>query len=105
MKMNKHIYLGIDKTLTKCCILKSIADKETILSNLNSLDESDFTHDCTNWMGCDEIDRTLKIENYHTIGEVIPLVKPLIYRGSDDDMGHSYDWQFTVYCLQPVAEI
>ena len=60
------------------------------------LSSQDFRHDSTNWNGCDDISRTLKLRNLRLTGREIILPRPIVFRGVDPDMGHHYNWTYPV---------
>lgn len=104
--MKKHIFLGANPNGT-CCLLKTLASFEQVVESKNDLNVSDFTHESTNWCGCDKIERTCEKRKVELTGRSIVLEKPLIFKGSDDDMGHVYPWKFEVnkICeLRPIEE-
>lgn len=71
-------------------------DKKEVLSNLS------FTDHSTNWSGCDDIERICDIKNIKCVDR-IELTKPLVFRGSDYDSGHTYEWSIKVVEIRTVA--
>ena len=102
--MKKNTFLGIDRTGKYCCILLSHLDLDTIKNHLADLEESDFEHDSTDWNGCDDYRRTLQIKNLELTGRSIFLPHCLVFSGTDNDMGHSYDWKFEVKTIAETNE-
>lgn len=92
--MTKHLYLGVQNG--RACILKSLADFETLSANVSAIESTDFTHDATNWGGCDAVERTCRIEGVSPTGRTIDLIHPLTFYGTDYDMGHEQRWVFMV---------
>ena len=90
--MKKHIMLGVNNN--KCCILKCLLPFDALISN--KIESSDFENSCSNWCGCDAIDRTLDIIKMKQTGNVIVLDNPIVFQGQDYDWGHSYEWLFEV---------
>lgn len=101
--MRKDIMLGVNSKSNRCCKLLCLVPFERIMSS--EVEESDFIHDSTNWCGCDEIKRTLKIIKMKQTGKKIVLDKPIVFHGSDYDMGHVYPWQFEVDEIHELEEI
>jgi hypothetical protein len=94
--------LGVSKDGKMACILKSLADFDTLNDNRYDIEASDFVHDATNWGGCDYIERTCKLEMLRGTGRIIELESPITFFGVDDDMGHSYSWSFNVVQIREV---
>lgn len=84
--------LGVNKN--KCCILTCLIPFNNLIPD--EIEVSDFNHDCTNWNGCDDIERTLRFIETKQTGNVIVLDNPIVFRGVDNDWGHSYEWLFEV---------
>ena len=101
--MKKHIMLGVNKKGNRCCQLSCLVPFDGLV--VSELEASDFKHDCTNWNGCDEIQRTLEILRMKQTGKKITLDKPIVFYGSDYDWGHTYDWKFEVYEIHELTEI
>lgn len=100
--MKKNKYLGLNKDKTKCCILESLADFSTIYNNRDQLETTDFLHSSTDWGGCDDIKRTLKLQQWKMYYNTIKLSKPLHFCGYDSDCGNSYGWNFDVWFIADV---
>ena len=94
--MKKNVFLGIDTEGKMCCLLYSFLTFDVIKQNLADLEENDFLHDCTNWRGCDRVERTLKIKQIATTGRKVYLPHKLLYAGFDSDMGQIDEWTFEV---------
>ena len=92
--MKKYNTIGVNKR-GKCCILSCVVPFSSF--NANEIEASDFKHDCTNWGGCDDLERTLGLQGYKLTGNKIELPKPITFHGSNSDMGHNYSWEFDVY--------
>lgn len=103
--MKKNTYIGLDKNGKHCCLLYSHLSYDVINNNLADLEEDDFVHDCTNWCGCDEVDRTLHAKNLSLTGRKIYLPHNLDFCGYDDDMGHRYSWEFSVSCIAETTDV
>lgn len=101
--MKKNVFLGVGRG-DRCCVLRTFADYNTLSANINSIETDDFVHSSTDWSGCDYLERTLKIEKLKLTGREIMLKTPLIFCGTDNDMGHACDWEFLVRCLVEVVE-
>ncbi len=93
--MRKNKYLGLSKN-GFCCILESLLTFHQIKEHVRELESSDFIHSSTDWCGCDDEDRTLRVLNLRKTGNDVVLPYPLSFTGVDDDMGHSYSWRFDV---------
>lgn len=93
--MKKNKYLGLSRD-GRCCILESHLTFAQIEEHAGELEPSDFIHSSTNWCGCDDEGRTLRILNLQKTGNDVVLPHTLCFTGSDDDMGHSYAWRFDV---------
>lgn len=91
--MKKYTFLGVNK-FNRCCILYCIVPFDSLIAD--EIEASDFIHSSTNWCGCDDVDRALKIINKVPTGKKIELPKPIVYNGSDYDCGHNYSWRFEV---------
>lgn len=92
--MIKYKMLGVNGNGTKCCILNCLLPYSKL--DFEHLEVSDFKHDSTNWCGCDDISRTIQLEQFELTGNSVKLKEPLVFRGVDYDMGHEYPWTFTV---------
>ena len=103
--MKKNTFLGLDGSGEYCCLLYSHLSYDVISNNLADLEEDDFTHDSTNWNGCDEVTRTIGIKNLSLTGRKLYLPHTLVFSGEDDDMGHSYGWVFRVSCIAETNDI
>lgn len=53
----------------------------------------------TNWGGCDEKSRTLKLYNLTLTDTIIYLDEQYYYSGSDYDCGHNYSFNFVFNTL------
>lgn len=93
--MNKNVFIGLDESGKYCCILKTLASMEMIKNNLDDLEDDDFVHDSTNWLGRDETERTLEIKNLEIAGKPLFLPHALVFSGRDEDY-HGYEWEFVV---------
>lgn len=100
--MKKYIMLGVNNKSNRCCKLLCLVPFERIVSS--EVEKSDFKHDATNWCGCDEIKRTLEIIKMKQTGNKIVLDKPIMFYGSDYDMGYEYSWQFKVDEIHELKE-
>lgn len=89
-----YTYLGLLGG-DKCCVLKSTLSPQEVENHAYELTEGFFKHDCTNWCGCDDIVRTMKLCNLKTDGKYIKI-NPLKFHGTDYDHGHEYSWSVTV---------
>ena len=94
--MKKNVFLGLDGAGKHCCLLYSHLAFDQIRDNIGEVEADDFSHDCTNWSGCDLVDRTLAMRHLKETGRVVHLLENLIYYGEDHDMGHSDRWVFSV---------
>lgn len=92
--MKHHIFLGIHESRKTACILTCLLPFDQL--DANDLSSQDFRHDSTNWNGCDDISRTLKLRNLRLTGREIILPKPIVFRDVDPDMGHHYNWTYPV---------
>ena len=92
--MKHYSYLGVNGN--KCCILNTLVSFSTLKEAVNVLEARDFLHSSTNWNGCDDIERTIELKKIILTGEKLILKTPIIFHGIDYDMGHSYNWHFTV---------
>ena len=102
--MKKNYFLGVNSN-SKCCILSSLVSFDTLVENKNDIDASDFSYSATNWCGCDDIDRTCKLQNIHLTGRVLQLPKNISYSGSDYDCGHNYSWTFKFDKIMEVERV
>ena len=93
--MKKHIFLGV-KNGKKCCILNCLLPFDELNKNIDELESSDFEHESTDWCGCDDIERTLKIRNLTLTDRKLTLNKPITFEGYDSDMDHQYHWHFSI---------
>lgn len=64
--MKHHIFLGIHESRKTACILTCLLPFDQL--DANDLSSQDFRHDSTNWNGCDDISRTLKLRNLRLTG-------------------------------------
>lgn len=92
--MKKYTMLGVNTATLSCCLLECLIQFDNL--DVDNLESSDFNHYATNWNGCDSIPRTLSLKNFKQTGNKILLKHPISFTGSDLDMGHSYDWTFTI---------
>ena len=92
--MKKHMYLGVSGN--EACVLESLVDFDTLNLYIADIESSDFVHGSTNWCGRDTVERTCKIYAFELTGRRIQLSKPIVFRGTDYDMGHQYGWEFRV---------
>ena len=92
--MRKNILLGVNSKSNSCCKLFCIIPFDSLVRS--EVEANDFIHDSTNWCGQDDIKRTLGIIKMKQTGKKIILDKPIVFNGSDYDMGHIYPWQFEV---------
>lgn len=90
--MKKHMMLGVNGD--ECCELVCLIPFDNLIAN--KIESSDFVHRSTNWNGHDKIERTLSIIQMKQTGNVIVLDDPIVFRGFDNDWGHSYEWRFKV---------
>lgn len=101
--MKKYIMLGVNKETGRCCILKSIIPFSYLVSD--EIEESDFTYSATDWGGCDEVSRTLRIMHLTRTRNIIKLNKPIHVYGVDRDMGREYGWAFEFTEIHEVKEL
>ena len=100
--MKKYTYLGCHKNLA--CILRSLADFDTLIANASEIEPSDFVEcDATNWGGYDTIDRTCKITGLKSTGRSIFLKEPIVFSGTDFDMGMEFPWRVQVDSICEVS--
>ena len=92
--MTKHTYLGVRGSAA--CILRSLVDFDTLNTHASEIESSDFVHDATNWGGSDTVERTCKLSGFKPTGRNIRLNTPIVFSGTDYDMGHEYGWTFQV---------
>lgn len=90
--MKKYVMLGVNGNY--CCELLSLFSFENLIPS--ELEASDFIHGATNWCGQDDINRTLEIIKMKQTGRKIILDNPIVFRGSDEDWGREYPWEFEV---------
>lgn len=98
--MKKNVYLGTNGDMA--CILRSIADFDTLSEHAEEIESSDFIHGSTNWNGRDTIERTCELEGFNLTGRKISLSNPIRFYGTDYDMGHEYGWEFRVDTIYEV---
>ena len=99
--MKKYTYLGVNGN--DCCILTSLLPFDML--DEGSIEESDFASvRATDWGGSDSISRTVELENLTLTGKKIILKEPIIFRGCDYDMGHTYGWKFKVTEIHEVVD-
>lgn len=98
-----YTYLGLLGG-DKCCVLKSTLSPQDIREHADEMTEEFFEHDCTNWCGCDDIERTKKLMNLATTKVEYIKINPLKFYGTDYDHGHEYPWSVTVKGLQVCEE-
>ena len=99
--IKEYTYLGlVQGSVTDCCVLTSLLSPSEIADNAQEIERRYFTHSSTNWMGKDEVVRTLEKKNLHISGLPIPI-KPIAFSGYDMDMGHRYDWHISVDRIVP----
>ena len=101
--MRKDIMLGVNSKNNRCCKLFCIIPFDNLIPS--DIEADDFVHDATNWCGQDEIKRTLDTIKMKQTGKKIILDKPIVFHGSDYDMGHIYSWQFKVDEIHELEEI
>lgn len=100
--MKKNIMLGVNSKTNYCCKLACLLPFDGLVPS--ELEKSDFTHSSTDWCGQDEIKRTLDIIKMKQTGKKIILDKPIVFYGSDADMGHVYPWKFEVNEIHELVE-
>lgn len=93
--MKKNMYLGRSKS-GLCCLLYSLLSFNQLKEHVSELEASDFVHDATDWNGCDDEERTLRIEQIRKSGNSVTLPHPISFYGKDFDMGFTYSWRFDV---------
>lgn len=88
------IYLCVNGN--KCCILDTYLHfnelKEFLAKNKHKSYPIPGKFSSTDWGGCDDIDRTLKLYNLRLTADYIKYEG--VYEGTDYDHGHSYDFKF-----------
>lgn len=94
--MKKYIMLGVNTERLTCCVLECFFPFDKIIVNEEDIEASDFTHSSTNWNGCDSLPRTLSYRCMKETGRKLKLKHKIIFTGTDSDMGHYYDWSFSV---------
>lgn len=92
--MKKYKMLGVNTERLTCCILECLLPYDKIINE--DIEASDFTHYSTNWNGCDSIPRTLSYKNLKQTGRKFKLKNKISFNGTDADMGHYYNWTFTI---------
>ena len=102
--MKKNTFIGMDE-FGRCCVLKSLADFDQLCANANDIVSDDFVHSSTNWSGCDEVQRTLRIKGLELNKRILKLPKPIIFCGRDYDMGHTYPWSFKVLYIYETNQV
>lgn len=100
--MRRYTFLGINRERTRGCLLTCLLPFDQL--EADDLQSSDFKHTATNWNGCDDIDRTLSLYHLHQTGREMTLPKPLVFHGTDLDMGHHYEWAFPVHILAELTD-
>lgn len=93
------VFIGLDFKRKNCCVLHSDFDFDFVQKHLDKFSDTDFKHSCTNWGGCDEVKRTLRIRELKLTGREILLPRPMKFAGTDFDMGGKEEWVFSVSCL------
>jgi len=89
-------YIGITINGNACVLETTLTPKEIIeRDTINKLYSHNFDHSATNWMGSDNLERTLKLEKL-ALDEKISLKLPIRITGEDSDMGHVYEWEIFV---------
>lgn len=102
--MKKHTFVGITST-GKACKLDSAYDFNQLKENTDQIERQDFIHDSSNWSGCDDVDRALKIFKVKMTSDHIHLNTPIEISGCDYDCGHSYPWSITITDIYNTEEV
>jgi len=93
------VFIGLDFRRKNCCVLHCDFDFEFIQKHLDKFSATDFKHNCTNWGGCDEVERTLRESELKLTGREILLPRSMEFAGTDFDMGGKEEWVFSVSSL------
>lgn len=100
--MKKYTYFGRHNNMV--CILRSLVDFDTLIANASEIEPSDFVEcDGTNWGGHDTIVRTCMITGLKPTGRSISLKEPIVFSGTDFDMGMEYPWRVQVDSICEVS--
>lgn len=100
--LEKHIYVGLNFSMNKCCALFSKLSFEQLREKRTITPEM-FEAKATGWCGCDDISRTLNILHLRFISSQYILPNSITFHGLDCDHGGKYEWDFTV-CMIMEAE-
>lgn len=88
--MNNYLCINEDK----CCILTTELKFNELKEFINKYKHTNLPGKfrSTNWLGNDDVDRTLKLNNWELTDKIITYDG--VYRGCDYDHGHSYNFEF-----------
>ena len=92
--MKKYKLLGVNSEELTCYILECLLPYDKIINE--DIEASDFTHSSTGWNGRDSLPRLLSFKNLKQTGRKIKLKNKISFNGTDTDMGHYYNWTFTI---------
>ena len=102
--MKKYKMLGVNTEYLTCCVLECLLPFDAIIAN-EDIEASDFTHSSTGWNGCDSLPRTLSYMCMKETSRKFKLKHKIIFTGADFDMGHYYDWSFSVDELRELEPV
>ena len=88
--MKQLVALAIDSIHNWCTCIYSEATYEQLKEHY-SLYVKEYR--ATDWNGCDDIERTLKLKGLRFVGTSFAHEETI--SGVDHDMGHTYPWSFT----------
>ena len=100
--MKKTIMLGVNSQSHRCCKLSCLLPFDKLVAS--EVEADDFTHSATDWDGSDDIERTLGFLRMKRTGRKITLGKKITFHGTDYDMGHYYNWQFSIDEIYELTE-
>ena len=96
----KIVALGVESKTGKCCIIKSKASYDMLKENY---DLYKVEYDCTNWCGCDDVERTLGLRKIKLTDKSFNHKETV--SGTDYDHGHDYPWTFKFDIVYEVEEV
>lgn len=94
----KLVAIGVNRKTQKCTCIYCCATFEQLKENYALYDKE---YHSTNWAGCDDIERTLEINNIKLTGNEFAQYEEI--KGVDHDWGHIYDWCFTFDTVREVV--
>ena len=100
MRKTKIVALAVNSSSNRCQYIESMATFDE-LKNDFALYNKNFNS--TNWCGCDTVERTCREKHLLLTGR--EFKQSIHNSGEDNDMGHSYYWEFNADIIREVKEV